>query len=205
MTGRHKSVYFFSSLEYTKTLALQTSPMKEDTAKNVYPHWNTRGREKKGKKLLFWKTDLTGCLPLNFSSWTRTKQCGLWWEKTRTHGPLPSSSDCERPAAADPVRRRCLWTRFTCSGPSSSSLCSASFWRCVWTWWLCWVQPGSPRTISPCLCGSPAPSPRLGTRRRRLSGAASPPSDLVGTTFVLAPFGLFLQRFDVYNFLCFQL
>lgn len=76
--------------------------------------------------------------------------------------------------------RRCLWTRCTCSGPSSWSPCSASSWRCAWTWWLCWVQPGSPPSISPCLSGSPAPSPRLGKPRRRLRGAASPPSHLVG-------------------------
>ena len=90
-----------------------------------------------------------------------------------------------RPAVL-PVRRRCLWTRCTCSDPSSSSRCSASSWRSVWTWWLCSVQPGSPPTISPCLCGSPAPSPRHGTRRRRrrLRGAASPPSHLVRSPFV---------------------
>ncbi len=153
-------------------------------------------------KRLFWKADPSGSLPLNFSSWTRSKRWRLWWVKTRTHGPPASWSARDWPAAVYAFRRRCLWTRCTCSGPSSSSRCCASFWRSAWTWWLCWVQPGSPRSTSPCLCGSPAPSPRLGTRTRRLSGAASPPSHLVGVRVCFCTFRFILRRFVVYNFLC---
>lgn len=118
------------------------------------------------------------------------------------HGPPASSSDCDWPAA---VVRRCLWTRCTCSGPSSSSLCCASSWRCVWTWWLSWAQPGSPRSISPCLCGSPAPSPGHGIRQRRLSGAVSPPSHLVGINVCVCAFWFISRCFVVYNFLSLEL
>lgn len=97
-------------------------------------------------------------------------------------------------ASADREDPTCLWTRFTCSDPSSWSLCCASSWLCVWTWWLCWVQRGSPPTISPCLCGSPAPSPRLASPRRRLSGAVSPRSHLVG-----ADVSLFLGCFNYWG------
>lgn len=137
------------------------------------------GAERK-QNLILKTPAVTGSGVLHFPSWDALSSAlqavvGAGWGRT----DWPPASSQNRPAAPFTPAWRCPWTRWLCSGPSSSSLCCASSWRCVWMWWPCWVQPGSPPTTSPCLCGSPVPSPRLGARPRTPSGAASPPSPQV--------------------------
>lgn len=131
--------------------------------------------EQKVNRILFWKSPESGRWVFTSPSWDALGSGAAGWSRP----DWPPASSRRRPAAPFVPAWRCPWTRCACRGPSSWSRCCASFWRWVWTWRLCWVPPGSQPSGSPCLCGSPAPRPRLGTRPRRLGGAASPPSPQV--------------------------